>query len=63
MGLWRIGNSLQVNEPSAKGRVLLLVNFKLPFHLLPQFPHLKDMVIHSPSLKNRDIIPLLRGKL
>lgn len=63
MGLLRIGNSLQMNEPSTKGRVLLLVNFKVPLHFLPQFPHLKDVVIHSPSFKNGDNASLLKGKL
>lgn len=48
MGLLRIGNSLQMNEPSTKGRVLLLVNFKLSLHFLPQFPSLKDVEIQSP---------------
>lgn len=51
MGLLRIGNSLQMNKPSAKGKVLLLANCKPLLNILPQFPYLKDGMIFIPSFK------------
>lgn len=51
MGLLRIGNSLQMNKPSAKGKMLLLANCKLPLNILSQFPYLKDGVIYIPPFK------------
>lgn len=51
MGLLRMGNSLQMNGPSTKGKVLLLAKFKLPLNFLPQVPYLKDGLIHSLSFK------------
>lgn len=52
MGLLRLGNSLQMNEPSTKEKVLLLASFKLPLNFLPQFPYLKDEALHIPSFKS-----------
>lgn len=61
MGLLRIGNSRQTNEPSTKGKVLLLANFKLPLNFLPQFPLFKNEIIYIHLLKAGDNTSILTG--